>query len=135
MLIRSFKQKSKKAPRLLFIKQQSEHSKPLFKALNSLTLHDTYKLECAKFMHDISKGNCENFFGDMFQLISEKHHFQTRQATSGNFALPVARTNYKRRVVTNFGVEIWNKTVKDIRTSPTKKIFGNQYKQLLLQNY
>ena len=125
----------KKAARLLFFKQRNERSNPLFKALNSLNLHDTYKLECAKFMYDISKGNCEKFFNDIFQLIREKHHLQTRQATSGNFALPVARTNYKRRLITNFGVEIWNNTPKDIRTSPTKKIFGKRYKQLLLQNY
>ena len=125
----------KKAARLLFFKQRNERSNPLFKALNSLNLHDTYKLECAKFMYEISKGNCEKFFNDIFQLIREKHHLQTRQATSGNFALPVARTNYKRRLITNFGVEIWNNTPKDIRTSPTKKIFGKRYKQLLLQNY
>ena len=119
----------------MLFKQRNEHSKPLFKILKSLNLQDTYKLECAKFMYDISRGNCEKFFSDLFQLTSEKHHIQTRQATSGNFSLPVARTNYKRRLITNFGVKIWNDIPKDARTSPTKKNFGKRYKQLLLQTY
>ena len=107
----------------------------MFKTLKLLNLHDTYKLECAKFMYDVSKGNCETFFSDLFQLTSKKHKIKTRQATSGKFSLPPARKNYKSKLITNFCVRIWNDIPKNIRTSPTKKIFGNQYKNLLLQTY
>ena len=59
-------------------------------------------------MYDISKGNCETFFSDLFQLTSKKHKIKTRQTISGKFRLPVARTNYKSELITNFGVRIWN---------------------------
>ena len=82
-------------------------------------------VESAKFMYDISRGNCETFFSDLFQLTSKKHKIKTRQATSGKFSLPPGKTNYKSKHITNFGVKIWNDIPKNIRTS-TKKIFGNQ---------
>ena len=76
-------------------------------------------------MYDISKGNCETFFSDLFQLTSKKHKIKTRQATSGKFFLPLARTNYKSKIITNFGVRIWNDILRNIRTSPKKKIRGH----------
>ena len=125
----------KKAARIILFKQRNEHSKPLFKLLNSLNLSDTYRLECAKFMYDISKENCDEFFCNQFQLTSNKHHMQTRQATAGKFSIPKTRTNYKRNSIISFGVKIWNNIPQNITISPTKKIFGKRYKQLLLQNY
>ena len=77
----------------------------------------------------------KRFFSDLFQLTSKKHHIMTRQATSGKVSLPVARTNYKSRLITKFGVRILNDIPKNIRTSPTRKIFGKKYKNLLLQTY
>ena len=132
---RSSKQEPKKAARIILFKQQNEHSKPIFKTLKLLNLHDTCKLECAKFMYDISKGNRETFFSYLFQLTSKKHHIKTRQATCGKFSLPVARTNYKSRFITNFGVRIWSDIPKNIRNSPTKMVFGKRFKHLLLQTY
>ena len=63
----------RKAARIIFFEKQTADSRPLFKKLNSLNLEDTCNLECAKFMFDISKGRCEDFFSNYFQLSKDRH--------------------------------------------------------------
>ena len=41
--------KLKKAVRLITFKNKAEHSKPIFKSLNTLNFEDCYKLECAEY--------------------------------------------------------------------------------------
>ena len=99
----------KKAARIIFFEKQTAPSRPLFKRLKSLTLEDTYHLECTKFMFDISKGRCEDFFSKYFQLSKDKHKIQTRQATSGKFSFPKTRTKHKPNFITTSGVKLSNK--------------------------
>ena len=56
----------KKAARTTNYGKPIEHSKPSFKALNSLNLEDTYMLECAKFFFEISKGQNNALFSSFF---------------------------------------------------------------------
>ena len=125
----------KRAARIIFFKKQIAHSRPLFKKFNSLKLDDTYKLECAKFMFDISKGHCDDFFNNYFQLSKDKHKIQTRQATSGKFSFSKTRTKYKHSYITTSGVKIWNNIPFQTRNSPTKKLFAKHYKLILLERY
>ena len=85
----------KKAVRIIFFEKQTGHSGQLFKKLQSLTLEDTYNIECSKLMIDISKGRCKDFFNNYFKLSKDRHKIQTRQATSGKFSIIKTRTKHK----------------------------------------
>ncbi len=110
------------------------HSKPLFNKLKLLSLDDSYKIECAKFMFDINNNDLEKHFCDMFQLTSTRHPMRTRQATSGSFSQPIMRTNAKQNSVINNGVKIWNSIPKDIRFCKSKFAFKKFLKIWLLEN-
>ncbi len=125
----------KKAARITNFKKQFEHSKPSFKALNTLNLEDTYKLECAKFFFEISKGQNTALFSSFFQKTKDQHHYGTRQARSGKLYIPTVRTNYKKHFISYSGIKIWNSIPEDIRNSPSKKLFVKIYKRMLLQEY
>ena len=125
----------KRAARIIFFEKQIAHSRLLFKNLNSLNLNDTYNLDCAKFMFDISKGHCDDLFNNYFQLSKDRHKTQTRQATSGKFSFSKTRTKYNHSYITTSGVKIWNSIHFQMRNSPTKQLFAKHYKQLLLEHY
>ena len=125
----------KKATRVIFLETQIAPPRPLLQKFKSHTIEDTYNLECAKFMFDISKGCCENFFGNYFKLSKHRHKIQTRQATSGKFSFTRTRTKHKLNFITTSGVKIWTNFPIDTRNSPTKKLFGKCYKQILLDKY
>ena len=105
------------AARIIFFEKQTAHSRPLFEKLKFLTLEDTYNVECAKFMLDISKGRGEDFFSNYFQLSKDRHKIQTRQATSSKFSLTKTRTKHKFNFITTSGVKIWNNIPIDTRNS------------------
>ena len=129
------RRKLKRAVRLIGFKKQREHSAPLFKSYGLLNLDDCYKLECAKFMYDVSKGKVEEHLQKLFQLVNSRHNIQTRQATAGHLSQPLVRTNYKQNFITNYGVKVWNEIPRELRDANSKKVFTKRYKTWLLDNY
>ena len=69
--------------RLITFKNKAEHSKPIFKCLNTLNFEDCYKLKCAKFMYDINKSKAETSFSKLFKkakiFIITKHDMLARE--------------------------------------------------------
>ena len=96
-----------KAVRLMAFQQRDAHSEPLFQQFNILDFDDSYRLEVAKFMHDISHNKLQQSFQSMFSLVKERHNRVTRHATDNKFSLPLVQTNYGERFITFFGVT-WN---------------------------
>ena len=129
------RRKLERAVRLVGFKKQNEHSAPLFKSYGLLNLDDCYKLECAKFMYDVSKGKVEEHFQKLFQLVNSRHNIQTRQATAGHLSQPLVRTNYKQNFITNYGVKVCNEIPRELRDAKSKKVFTKRYKTWLLDNY
>ena len=77
------RRKLKHAVRIIGFKKQNINSAPLFNSYGLLHLDDRYKLECAKFMYDISGKNEEEHFEKLFQLHNSRHSVQMRTATAG----------------------------------------------------
>lgn len=100
--------KLKKAVRLITFKCKTEHSKPIFKCLNTLNFEDCYKLECAKFMYHINKSKLETNFSKLFTKANNIHNYNTRNATSGKFAKTCFRTNIGKNFIKNVSVDVWN---------------------------
>ena len=125
----------KHAVRLITFQPRTAHSQPLFKKLRILCFDDCYRLESAKFMHDINNNMLGKQFCDLFLLTKCKHNMNTRQATSGLFSQPALRTNSKKNSIINNGVKIWNDIPLDIRQFKSKINFKKKYRLWLLAKY
>ena len=117
----------RKAVRLMTFQDRDAHSEPLFQQFNILNFDDSYRLEVAKFMHDISHNKLQQSFQTMFSLVKERHSRVTRQTTDNKFSLPLVQTNYGKRFITFFGVKTWNNILKDIRSLDSKHTFSTKY--------
>ena len=117
----------RKAVHLMAFQQRDAQSEPLFQQFNILNFDDSYRLEVAKFMHDISHNKLQQSFQIMFSSVKERHSRVTRKATDNNFSLPLVYTNYGKRFITFFGVKTWNNIPKDIRSLDPKYAFSTKY--------
>ena len=117
----------RKVVRLMAFQDRDAHSEPLYQQFNILNFDDSYRLEVAKFMHDISHNKLQQSFQSMFSLVKERHSRVTRQTTDNKFSLPLVQTNYGKRFITFFGVKTWNNIPKDIRSLDSKHTFSTKY--------
>ena len=117
----------RKAVPLMAFRDRDAHSEPLFQQVNILNFDDSYRLEVAKFLHDISHNKLQQSFQSMFPLVKERHNRVTRQTTDSKFSLPLVQTNYGKRFITFFGVKTWNNIPKDIRSLDSKRTFITNY--------
>ena len=117
----------RKAVRLMAFRDRDAHSEPLFQQFNILNFDDSYRLEVAKFMHDISQNKLQQSFQSMFSLVKERHSRVTRQTTDNKFSLSLVQTNYGKRFITFFDVKTWNNIPKDIRSLDSKRTFSTKY--------
>ena len=124
-----------KALRIMNFDNYTASSKPIFQKFGILNFEDSFKLECAKFMYDISKGNSIDFLSELFEKTTERHSYQTRQATTDKFAIPLTKTNLKKRFITFQGTKIWNNIPFDIRNKPSKTTFQRHFRKWLIQKY
>jgi len=69
------------------------HITPLYKSLNSLKIHDIYKLELAKLMHKFHYEMLPTSFKDLFHKTAEIHCHDTRYTTNQNYFIQQVSTN------------------------------------------
>jgi len=53
------------------------HVTPLYKNLDALKLNDIYRIELAKFMHELHHGALYKIYDNFFQNISNVHSYKT----------------------------------------------------------
>ena len=63
------------------------------KSLNSLKIHDIYKLELAKLMHKFHYEMLPTSFKDLFHKTAEIHCHDTRYTTNQNYFIQQVSTN------------------------------------------
>ena len=69
----------KRALRLITDSKYNAHTQPLLKVLGTLTLDDTYKMQCLKFYYKFIQGNLPPFFDTFFIEKITLHNYQTRR--------------------------------------------------------
>jgi len=57
---------------------------PIYKRLNFLKVQDIYKLELAKLMHRFHDGLLPSIYNCLFQISSDLHNYNTRNASNQN---------------------------------------------------
>ena len=107
--------------------QRDADSGLLFQQLNILSFDNSYRLEVAKFMHDISHNKLQQSFQSMFSLAKERQNRVTQVSYLQQISPPLVWTNYGKRFITFFGVKTWNNIPKHIRSLDSKHSFGAKY--------
>ena len=64
-----------------------------------------------------------DYFKGYFEEVSEKHHYQTRMATSGSFTLPKVNSESGKRTFRYMGAIEWNQLPVEVRRSETQTVF------------
>ena len=75
----------KRALRLITDSRYNAHTQPLFKALCTLTLDDTFKMQCLKFYYKCIQGKLPPFFDTFFIEKTTLHNYQTRRRNDLHF--------------------------------------------------
>ena len=71
--------------RLITDSRYNAHTQPLFKALCTLTLDDTFKMQCLKFYYKFIQGKLPPFFDKFFIEKTTLHNYQTRRRNDLHF--------------------------------------------------
>ena len=96
----------KKAISLVNNTHYLDHTAPIFKSLEILTLHDVFKLNCLIFIYKCVKKNKFPNFSNRFLRNSDVHHHNTRN--NEQFRLPRGRLRIFRDAYFVKGLTLWN---------------------------
>ena len=96
----------KKAIRIISNSGFRDHTDPLFKQLNLLTLNNIYIYQIGIFMFKNYQNVLPAAFDNMFQYNDEIHSYATRQ--KNQLRIPAVRSNCLYQTVRAKGVTIWN---------------------------
>ena len=105
-----------------FMKKNDSPSQPLFNDFKILNFKANLILNQAKFMWQISNNMTPKCISDMFGAKKNKNRPLRITTFSQNF-IPVFRTTYKERFISNIGVQIWNEIPKKIIKTKNIKLF------------
>ena len=114
----------KKAVRIITFSSYREHTSPSFKDLNIMKfLGVIYYLKCV-FMFKFHSNLLRSAFLYLFTLISSRHKYKTRLASTSTFCIPLSRTNYGKFSIRFKGAILSN--LSNFKRS-LKKVFFDSY--------
>ena len=110
-------------------------TKPLYKNLNILTIHDTFKHEVAKFVYNCNKALKPTLFLNYFKKKHQVSIRHTRQSEDkDNLYIPKYCSNRPQRCIKYQGVRIWNNIPSEIKRCSFNS-FKSRFKQYLLSQH
>ena len=121
----------KRAMRFIFFAPYRTHAISFFHSLNLLPLSFLYFKSVSSIMYDVSKDAAPESISRLFATSSETHNYNTRFASSGNFQIKHARTNYILKSFSSIGARMWNSIPLNIRALPKQKFKATLHSQLL----
>ena len=120
----------KRAIRIITHSNFLSHSKPLFRQLEILPIHDMLSLNMAAFMFSLyNNAPLPMSFKEHFILNCNIHLYNTRCAQ--NFHLPLHRTSLSKNTLFFNGPMLWNKIPQIIKESKSLQQFKRLYKSYL----
>ena len=125
--------KQKRIMRICSNSHWLEHTPPLFKNFNTLTIYDIHNLTLGSFMYNFVSNNLPNVFNDYFTFTSSIHNYPT---SSSQLLRPYHfNTDLARNTIRRQGAVIWNTVKKELRNSVSLHAFKRKYKLYLLSYY
>ena len=121
----------KKAIRIISKAKYFDHTEPLFKTLELLTLDKIYKLNCLLFIYKLVTMNMYKEMKCRVLRNSDFHNHTTRNRSQ--YRLPRTRLKCIRQSCLYVGLSLWNNIDKVITDSKTIYNFKRQIKKELLE--
>ena len=124
----------KRALRSIFFKKITESAIPLLIENNILPVTLFYLESISHLMIDVVNNNAPLHIQDMFISLNAVHTYNTRSRTSENLFRKFSRLEiqFKKRIFSRVGVNIWNKIPEDTRKL-SKFCFKNQLETITTQ--
>ena len=123
----------KRIVRVLAGVKPREHSEPLFKKLNLLSIFQINVYAIGKFMYQVFHCETLPIFISMFRINASVHGYSTRQAN--HFHLPKPKKELRKSSLCYRGAVIWNSIMScEIRTHVSKPVFCNDLKKYIVNN-
>ncbi len=111
----------KRALRLITDSKYNAHTQPLLKVLGTLTLDDTFKMQCLKFYYKFIQGNLPPFFDTFFIEKTTIHNYQTR--LRNNFHVQTTQSSTAQNCIRYY----ISKLLSTLPTRVTEKIHTHRY--------
>ena len=108
----------KKAIRIISKSGYLDHTAPLFKSLSLLPVHKVYDLNCSLFIYKCLNCNYVPLLRINIQRNSQYHDYNTRGRNLFRITERV-RLDMCRKSFLNYGINIWNSLIEDIKNSTT----------------
>ena len=125
--------KQKRIMRLCSNSHWLEHTPPLFKKFNTLTIYDIHKLTLCLFMYNHAFNNLPDTFTDYFIKNRSIHSYPTRISSlyrPFNFNYDLARHTIRRQ-----GPLLWNSVNSKFKNAKSPYVFKRKFKLYLLSYY
>ena len=122
----------KKIVRMISYASFREHTPPLFKDLQILTLNNMFIFQILVFMFKVSNSKVPSQIKEMFIRYDDAHEHETRNTFK--FRLPFMRLSKSQNSIRFIGPKLWNIYIKKIKFKPFRSIytFKNIVKKYLL---
>ena len=100
--------------------------------LGWLNIRQLIMFDLGIFMFKINKGMTPQSVNNMFNNISDIHHYQTRSSLQDNyFRIPINK-QITKTAISYSGPKLWNDILGLIRDSPSLETFKKRFRELLL---
>ena len=97
-----------------------EHSEPLFKELEILTLTDLVTLLNALLMYHYYYHLLPSSFENFFQTVASIHSYNTRLPSKSAYYINTIKTNFGKFNIRFAAVKVWNHFDESIKHLPLK---------------
>ena len=123
----------KRALRIVNNSTYDANTSPIFKELKLLKFHDIHSFQLGFFMFSLNNSTLPSKFNNLFQINSQIHNYNTRNAHL--FRLPLCRTNTRQFSIYFQGPKFYNSLTSTITASPSSASFKRKLKEFLLSKY
>ena len=121
----------KRVLRLMYFKDNREHSIPLFISSDTLPINILYIRESATLLYDISNEVAPIALQEFFTKTCEIHKYNTRAVANNNLYINFSRLEIQKRSFSRFGSLIWN-TISPSFRAQRKYTFKNKLNKTLM---
>ena len=100
--------------------------------LGWLNIRQLIMFDLGVFMFHINRGMTPQFVNNMFNNISDIHHYQTRGSLQDNYFRILINKQITKTAISYSGPKLWNDIPGSIRDSPSLETFKKRFRDLLL---
>ena len=88
---------------------------PFLNLLNLLSVHNIFRFQALKFMHEWRCGKVPHTFDGMFAYACNIHKYNTRYASKQNLYKPRVKTNTGKQAVSFILIDLWKELPDELK--------------------